>query len=121
MLTFSLCLAAYSHHWSPRIAIAFSTLSGVPDFSMSHSSIFIISTKHIPFLHAQFTSSHHVCTTVLSSALAQGHLCAPSSRSTRLLIYLFLLPGRSRFPTQKRNFSVVHWDVPICSHSYIFS
>ena len=45
MLTFSLCLAAYSHHLSPRIAIAFSTLSGVPDFSMSHSSIFIISTN----------------------------------------------------------------------------
>ena len=36
----------------------------------------------------------------------EGHLCAPSSSSTRLLAYLFLQSGTSISPTRKRSFSV---------------
>ena len=44
---------------SPRIAIVFSLLSSVPNFSMPHSSIFLIS-QHILFFLVYFTSSHYV-------------------------------------------------------------
>ena len=36
------CFAVCGHHLSHRIAIVFSLLSSVPNFSMSHSSIFVI-------------------------------------------------------------------------------
>ena len=42
---------------------------------------------------------------VLSIASPQGHICVPSSSSSRLLVYLLLLPGRSRSPARNRGFS----------------
>ena len=53
------CFAVCGHHLSPRITIVFSLLSSVPNVSMSHSSIFIISW-HIPYLLVHFTWSHYV-------------------------------------------------------------
>ena len=63
------CFAVCGHHLSPRIAIVFSLLSSVPNFSMPHSSIFLIS-YHIPFLLVYFTFSHYV-----SSTLLRCHKC----------------------------------------------
>ena len=95
------CFAVCGHHLSPRIAIVFSLL--IPNFSMSHSSLFLISSTHPvpPFVH--FTFSHYVFYSTYCFA-TRAHLC----------IFLLLLAttgvplrsGRSRPPTPNRSFSV---------------
>ena len=41
------CFAVYGHHLSPRISTVFSLISSVPNFSMSHSSVFLISVQRV--------------------------------------------------------------------------
>ena len=53
------CFAACGHHLSRKIAIVFSLLSSVPNFPMSHHSMFLI-----PFLFVHFTISHYVTSTL---------------------------------------------------------
>ena len=43
---------------------------------------------------------------LLSVHLPKGHICESTLSSSRLLVYLFLLAGRSRSPTRNRSFSV---------------
>ena len=83
---------------------------------MSHSSIFLIS-EHIP---APCTFHILPLCESYSAVLPQGHICASYS-SSRSLVYLFFLPGRSRSPTPKSQFQrlrVLYWAVQIRFHSY---
>ena len=64
------CFASYGHHLSRTIAIVFSLLPCVPNSSTSHSSIFLISFRHIPLILVRFTFSH--CRFTLSTAVPQG-------------------------------------------------
>lgn len=55
----SSCFAACGHHLSLRIAIVMSLLlSGVPIFSIPHSSTFFIFSKYLSFLLVRFTFFH---------------------------------------------------------------
>ena len=57
-----------------------------------------------------------------STALPQGHICASSSSSPRVLVYLFFLAGPDTYTkSQFQRFRVVHWAVQIRFHSYFFS
>ena len=55
---------------------------------------------------------------LLSFALPHGHICASTS-SSRLLVYLFFLPGRSRSPTRKRSWSVFVKSTGPCKYVFI--
>ena len=95
------CFAFYSLHLSPRVVIVFSLVSSVPNFSMSHSSIFLISNTS--FLLVYFTFSHCVNPTL--------YCFTTRGTSVHLLPlldywYLFLLSGRSGSPKRNRSFSV---------------
>ena len=62
------CLAFCGHHPSPRIAIVFSLPSSAPNFSMSHLSVFLItSTSRASFVY--FTFCHNVSSTLGKSLL----------------------------------------------------
>ena len=95
------CFAVCGYHLPPSIAVVFSLLSSVSNFSMSHSSFPSFSlTPPIPpcmFLILRPCEFYSV-------ALPQGRICASSS-SSRLLVYLFLISGRSRSPTPNPSFS----------------
>ena len=87
------CFAVCSHHLSPSIGIVFSLPSSVPNFSVSHSSAFFISSNHLFLTHLVPPCTFHIplCEFYCRlNTLPQGHLCASSS-SSRLLVYLFLL------------------------------
>ena len=89
------CFAVCGHHLSPRIAIVFSLLSSVQNFSMPHSSIFISSNtsrsslyiSHSPtmwLLHYFFATRAHLCIFLLLSTTGIPCTYAP------------LLSGRGR-------------------------
>ena len=82
----------------------FSRINLVYQTSPCHIRLFSLPTpiQHVPpfiFHILRLCESY-------STALPQGHICASSSSSPRLLVYLFLLSGRSRSPTRNRGFSV---------------
>ena len=55
------CFAVCCHHLSPRIATVFSLLqSSVPNFSMSHSSIFLITVPFMDGIGIRLASTHGV-------------------------------------------------------------
>ena len=56
---------------------------------------------------------------LISTALPQGHICASSSSSSRLLVYLSLLSGRCRFLVQNRNLGVFTWSIRPCKYVFI--
>ena len=64
LLSYRLPFAVCGHHLSPRIAIVFS-LSSVPNSSMSHLSIFLISSNTSRSSQLYFTFSHYVSSTLL--------------------------------------------------------
>ena len=70
-------LAVCGHHLSPinRIAIVFSLPSNVPNFSMAHPSVFLISSRNT-FRFSLYNSPSPTTWVLLSSALPQGRLCA---------------------------------------------
>ena len=70
------CFAVCGHHPSPRIAIVFSLLSSVPNFSTSHSSIYLIPSSNTSrsFLRISFTFSHYMSSTLYCIA-TRAHLC----------------------------------------------
>ena len=73
------CFAVCGYHLSPRIALVFSLLSGVPNFSMPHSSLILISYRtsrsslyvsHSPTMRVIlycFTTRAHLCIFFLPS------------------------------------------------------
>ena len=101
-ITFSLIssasyLAVCGRHLSPRIAIVFSLLSNVPNFS----------TSHLSTLPTSSSNTFHPCTVhFLPLCGCYFRLCCHKSSSTRLKVYFFLLSGRSRSTTRKRSFGV---------------
>ena len=112
MLTLSpFSLAVCGHHLSPSIAIVFSLLSNMPNFSLLHPSIFHTSSSNTmrSFLH----SSHSLTVWVLlMSALATRKTCAPTSPFTRLGIHIssYLAdPGPPYTKTQFQRFRAFHW------------
>ena len=68
--------ACCRHHPSPRIAIVFSLIfiNTAPKFSVSHSSVFLTSSQHIPCILVHFTFSHYVSSTLFFYATG-AHLC----------------------------------------------
>ena len=109
-LSYHLPLCRCGRHLSPRIAIAFSRLYNVSNFSMSHPSVFLISVNKRSSLYT-LHSSHDVG----SSALPKEQVLEPFS-FTWLLVYL-LLCGRLSSPTRKRTFGVFVWSI---AHGSIF-
>ena len=94
------CFAACGQHLSPRMAIVFSLPSSVLKYYMSRSSMFFSSNT------SRFSSSMSNSPTtwvLISIALPHGHICASTSFSSRLLVYLFLLSGRLRSSTWNRS------------------
>ena len=87
---FPSCLAVRGH-LSPRMAIVFPLLIHVPNFSMSHPATFLISSSNT------FRSSHSAVHILplrgfyVHLRCHKGSLCAPSSSSTRVLVYLIPL------------------------------
>ena len=67
------CFAFCDHHLSPRIAIVFSLLCSVPNFSMSHL-VYFPHLQHMPFLLVYFTFSNHMSSTLYCFA-TRAHLC----------------------------------------------
>ena len=66
------CFAACGHYPSPPVSIVFSLLSSVPNSSMSHSSVFFISSNTS---RSSLYISHFPTTLVLLSiALPHGHI-----------------------------------------------
>ena len=101
-----------------NIAIVFSLLSNVLNFSISSPSIFLIfSCNTCRF--SLYSSHSPTMWALLSSALPQRQLCAPSASSIRLTIYLFLLAGRSRSPTRKHSLSVFAQSIGPCQNVFI--
>ena len=83
------------HHLSPGIGIVSSLQSAfVCQISACPILVFFphLPIQHIPFLLVHFTFSLDTASIL---ALPQGHVCASSPSSSRLLVYLFLLSGRS--------------------------
>ena len=70
------CFAACGHHLSHRIAIVSSPPSSVPNSSMSHSYIFLISSSLVahPVPPCTFHFSYHVSSTFYCFA-ARAHMC----------------------------------------------
>ena len=112
------CFAVCGHHLSPRIAIVFSLLSSLPNSSVSHSSTSIISASNASrsSLYISLCESYFI-------VVPHGNICVATFSFSRLLLHLFLLPGRSRSPTRNRSFSflyVIYWAVQIRFHSNVF-
>ena len=91
---FAICDTIYLRGWRSF----FSLLSSVPNSPVSHSSVFIISSN-ASRSSFYISHSHIVLRYNLYCFSTRAHLCIflPSSR---LLVYLFLLSGRSRSPTR---------------------
>ena len=56
---------------------------------------------------------------LLSIALPHVHICASISSSSRLLVNLFLLSGRSRLPTRQRSFRVFAKSIGPCKYVFV--
>ena len=104
-------------HLSPRIAIVYSLLSSLSNSSMSHTSNFLISSTG--FQSSLYISHPPTMYVLLSIVVPHGQIYVATSTS-RLLVSLFHLSGRSRCTTRKSQFRVVHWAVQISFHSNIF-
>ena len=100
------------HRLSPRIDIVFSHHPVYLNFSMSHSSIFLISNTSRSSLYT-FIFSHYEIPDLFR--LPQGHICASSS--SRLLV---LLSGRPRSPTRNCSSSVFARSIGPCKYVFIY-
>ena len=93
------------HHLSSRIAIVFSILSSLPNSSTSRTSNLLISSSNASRSSLYISDSPTVWV-LPSIVVPHGHIFVATSSSSRLLLYLFLLSGRSRPPTRNRSFSL---------------
>ena len=88
---------ASGHHLSPRVVRGFSPRSSVPTSSMSRSSLCLDLTRPVPPLHIAHCLP---MSALISTTLPHGHICESTSPSSRSVVYLFNLFGRSRSPTR---------------------
>ena len=96
------CFAVCGHHLTPRIAIFFSLLCSAPNFSMPHSSTFLIYSSNTS--RSSFYVSHSpTMRGLLSTASPQGHICAISSSSPRLLAHVVPISSFSQVQVSTRN------------------
>ena len=95
------CFAVCGHHLSPRIAIVFSLLSRVPNFSTSRSVYFPHLLRHISFLLVHFTFSLYVSSTLL--LCHKGTSVHPSPPPLDYWYASLFFSGRSRSPTRNRS------------------
>ena len=115
------CFAVCGHHLSPRIAIVFSLLCSVPNLSMSHSSIFLISSTTS---RSSLSISHSPTSEFYSLLLCHkgtSVLFPPDYWHTVLLPPSFWQVQVPYTKSQFQRFRVVHWAVQIRFHSYFFS
>ena len=84
------CFAFFDHHLSPRIAIVFSLLSGLPNSPISHPSNFFVSRTNTSRSSLYISQSP-------TFAVPHRHMCVSTSSSSRPLVYIFLLSGRAKF------------------------
>ena len=75
------CFAFCGHHLSARIVVVFSLLSSVPNFAMSHSSIFLISNKSRSSLYISRSSTIWVLDGGGRGGGQKSLLCDPGSES----------------------------------------
>ena len=79
------CFAACCHHLSPRIAIFFSLLSGLPNSFMSHSSNFLISSSSTSRSSLYISHSPTVCVLL--------YCCATRAHMRIHVFFLPTIPG----------------------------
>ena len=98
---FSVC----GHHLSPRTAIVFSLLSNsLPNSSMPHTRLIPSSFLRMHLVPPCIFHTFLLCESYSIIVPRHGHILVATS-SSRLLVYHFLLSGRSRSPTRNRSFS----------------
>ena len=112
------CFAVCRHHLSPRITIVFSLLSNIPNFSMSHSCIFLISHAS-RFSLVYFTFSHYVSSTLLFCHKGISVRLLPLDCSW--YTSFFFLAGPGPLHEIAMRFRIVQWTVQICLHSYFLT
>ena len=90
----------------------------LPTSSMSHTSIFLISSSNTS--NSPLDISYSPTMWVLLYFVApHGHIFIATSSSSRLLVYLFLLSGRSKSPTRNRSFSYFVKSIAPCRYVFI--
>ena len=112
------CFAVCGHHLTPRIPTVLLLRSSLQNSSMSHSSILLISSSDASRPSLYISRSPTMCV-LLSAFVPHGHICASMSSSSRLLVYLFLVSGRSRSPTRNRSFSFFAQSIGACEQVFI--